>query len=147
MILGPDFREFVEFCERHEIRYLIVGGYAVGVHGHVRYTKDLDVWVEPTLENAGRVVRVLADFGFGSLGLSEDDFLEPGNVIQLGYPPNRLDLLTQPSGVVFSECWDGRLRVDLGGVIANVIGLDDLLTNKRAAGRLRDLADVEDLGG
>ena len=146
MILGPDFSEFVEFCEREPVRYLIVGGFAVGVHGHVRYTKDLDVWIEPTRENAARTLRVLDEFGFGTLGLTEADFIEPGNVIQLGYPPNRLDLLTQPTGVTFAECWDARIRVDLGTVTANVIGFDDLIANKRASGRLRDLADVEDLG-
>ena len=146
MILGPDFSEFVEFCEREGVRYLIVGGFAVGVHGHVRYTKDLDVWIEPTRENAALLLHVLDQFGFGALGLALADFLEPGNVIQLGYPPNRLDLLTQPAGVTFVDCWEARLRVDLGSVTANVIGFDDLITNKRASGRLRDLADSEDLG-
>lgn len=146
MILGPDFSEFVEFCEREGVRYLIVGGFAVGVHGHVRYTKDLDVWIEPTRENAVRLLDVMDQFGFGTLGLAVEDFLEPGNVIQLGYPPNRLDLLTQPSGVTFADCWEARIRVNLGSVMANVIGFDDLIANKRASGRLRDLADVEDLG-
>lgn len=146
MILGPDFSEFVEFCEREGVRYLIVGGFAVGVHGHVRYTKDLDVWIEPTSKNAARVLHVLDEFGFGSLGLTEADFTEPGNVVQLGYQPNRLDLLTQPTGVTFADCWEGRVRVDLGSVTANVIGFDDLISNKRASGRLRDLADVDDLG-
>lgn len=146
MILGRDFREFVEFCERRDVRYLIVGGFAVGVHGHVRYTKDLDIWVDATPENAARLIQVLEDFGFGDLGLAAEDFLQPGNVVQLGYPPNRLDLLTQPSGVTFTDCWDARLRVELGGVTANVMGFDDLIKNKRASGRLRDLADIEDLG-
>lgn len=147
MILGPDFSAFVECCERHEVRYLIVGGYAVGVHGHVRYTKDLDIWIERTTENVGRLIDALDEFGFGSVGLDEADFLEPGNVIQLGYPPSRLDLLTQPDGIDFDECWETRLRVDLGGVVANVIGLDGLIANKRASGRPRDLADIDDLGG
>ena len=145
MILGPDFREFVEFCEQNDVRYLIVGGFAAGVHGHVRYTKDLDIWIEPTVGNSRLVIDVLRQFGFGELGLCAADFQAPGNVIQLGYPPNRLDLLTQPSGVSFDDCWSRRIRVDLGGVTANVIGFDDLIANKRASGRLRDLADIEDL--
>ena len=146
MILGPDFSEFVALCERHEVRYLIVGGFAVGVHGHIRYTKDLDIWVEPENSNVSDLLRVLDEFGFGSLDLSADDFLIPGNVVQLGYPPNRLDLLTQPTGVEFTTCWANRLRIDLGTVTANVMGLDDLVANKRASGRRRDLADIEDLG-
>lgn len=146
MNLGPDFKEFVECCERHDVRYLIVGGYAVGFHGHVRYTKDLDVWVEATPENASRILGALDDFGFGSVGLTLDDFLVPGSVIQLGYPPNRLDLITQPDGVAFVECWDARSTVVLDGVELNVIGLEDLIANKRASGRPRDLADIDDLG-
>jgi hypothetical protein len=146
MNLGPDFREFVECCERHEVRYLIIGGYAVGHHGHVRYTKDLDVWVEPTESNAERLFAALDEFGFGEAGLSADDFTEAGNVVQLGYPPNRLDLLTSPDGVDFEACWPARVRVDLGGVVANVIGFEHLIQNKRAAGRPRDLADLDDLG-
>jgi len=102
--------------------------------------------IEATGEKAERVVAVLEEFGFGSLGLSEDDFLEPGNVIQLGHPPNRLDLLTQPSGVSFSDCWEARLRVDLGGVTANVIGLDDLIADKRAAAGCGIWRMSEDLG-
>lgn len=146
MNLGPDFKEFVGYCERHEVRYLIVGGYAVGFHGHVRYTKDLDIWIEATPQNAKRVLHALDEFGFASVGLTEADFLEPGSVIQLGYPPNRLDLLTQPDGVTFVDCWSARETVDLDGVTANVIGFDDLVANKRASGRARDLADIEDLG-
>lgn len=146
MNLGRDFKEFVECCERHEVRYLIIGGYAVGFHGHVRYTKDLDIWIEATEANAQRVLRALDEFGFSSVGLTTADFLVPGSVIQLGYPPNRLDLLTQPDGVTFVECWNARESVDLDGLTVNLIGFDDLIANKRASGRQRDLADIEDLG-
>lgn len=146
MNLGRDFREFVECCERHDVRYLIIGGYAVGFHGHVRYTKDLDVWVEATSANAENLLAALDEFGFGSVGLTAEDFTTAGNVIQLGYPPNRLDLLTQPDGVVFEACWAARQVVDVDGTTLNVIALDDLVTNKRASGRARDLADIEDLG-
>jgi hypothetical protein len=146
MNLGRDFKEFVGCCDRHDVRYLIVGGYAVGFHGHVRYTKDLDVWVEATEANAAKILAALDEFGFASVGLAIDDFLVPGSVIQLGYQPNRLDLLTQPDGVSFSECWDARETVELDGLTINVIGFDDLIANKRASGRLRDLADIEDLG-
>lgn len=96
MILNPDFKEFVALLNAHEVRFLVVGGYAVAFHGHPRYTKDLDVWVEP--ENARRLMRALEAFGFGSVGLEAQDFLEPDYIVQLGYPPNRIDLITSLKG-------------------------------------------------
>lgn len=147
MRLSHDFSEFVGFCEAHEVRYLIIGGYAVGFHGHVRYTKDLDVWVEPTVDNAELVLAALEEFGFRSLGLTTSDLTSPDTVIQLGYPPNRIDLLTEPSGVTFEECWSRRERVLLNHELTvNIIGFDDLISNKRESGRPRDLADIDDLG-
>jgi hypothetical protein len=147
MRLSRDFSEFVEFCEAHEVRYLIIGGYAVGFHGHVRYTKDLDVWVEPTVGNAELLLAALDEFGFRSLGLTTSDLTSPDTVIQLGYPPNRIDLLTEPSGVTFEECWSRRERVQLTDELTtNVIGFGDLIANKRESGRPRDLADIDDLG-
>jgi hypothetical protein len=147
MRLSRDFSEFVGFCEAHEVRYLIIGGYAVGFHGYVRYTKDLGVWVEPTANNAELVLAALDQFGFRSLGLTTSDLTSPDTVIQLGYPPNRIDLLTEPSGVSFEECWTRRERVQLAEELTvNIIGFDDLIVNKRESGRPRDLADIEDLG-
>ncbi len=145
MVLNQNFREFVGLLNEHEVRYLIVGGHAVAAHGHPRYTDDLDVWVECTPENARLLVQVLDDFGFSSLGLAENDFSEPDNVIQLGYPPQRIDLLTGLSGVSFKECYPARERFQHNGLTMAIIGLECLRKNKKAVGRHQDLGDLENL--
>ena len=145
LILTRDFREFIECCVAHEVRFLVVGGYALAAHGHPRATKDLDIWLWPDPDNADRVVEALGEFGFGSLHLERDDFLEPEMVIQLGYPPLRIDLLTSISGVTFADCWHRRLGVDSGGIEAGFISLDDLIANKLASGRAQDLVDAATL--
>jgi len=127
------------------VRYLVVGGYAVALHGHPRYTKDIDIWIEMTPENAQRVIEALAQFGFGSLGLRAEDFLEADQIIQLGYPPARIDLLTTVPGVEFETCYASRVQVEIDNVTINFIDLDNLKRSKRAAGRLQDLADLENL--
>lgn len=144
-LLTPDFREFLRFLNENRVRYLLVGGYAVGLHGYPRYTKDLDIWVEASQENAERVIKAIEDFGFASLELTPQDFLEPGVFIQIGYPPVRIDLLTQPSGVVFAECYENREQIEVDGLTIPVIGLEDLRKNKKSAGRSQDLADLEKL--
>jgi hypothetical protein len=123
----------------------VVGGYAVALHGHPRYTRDLDVWVEIHPENAANVVRALEQFGFTSLGLATTDFLIPNQIIQLGYPPNRIDLMGTLPGVDFPSCYAARVQVDLDGVLVNFIDLENLKKSKWASGRLQDLADLEGL--
>lgn len=145
LTLNKDFREFVESLNSHEVRYLIVGGYAVAFHGHPRYTKDLDVWIEQEPENAAKMIRSLDHFGFGSLGLKAADFLKPRQMVQLGNPPNRIDLLTSVSGVDFADCHLRRVQAEIDGVTTSFIALEDLKCNKRASGRLQDLADLEKL--
>lgn len=145
MVLSPDFKEFVQSLNASEVRYLIIGGYAVALHGHPRYTKDLDVWIELSPKNAASVVAALDHFGFSSLGLQAADFLEPEQVIQLGYPPNRIDILTSPKGVDFETCYETRVVVEVDGIPINFIDLENLLENKRATGRYQDLADIENL--
>jgi hypothetical protein len=144
-MLNKDFKEFVELLNSANVEYLLVGGYALAAHGHPRYTGDIDFWVNPTPANAARVYAVLVDFGFGGLGLAEEDFLKPEAVVQLGYPPARIDLLTAIDGVSFDECYTRRQRVSIGGVALDLIDVDDLKTNKRAAGRPKDLADLDAL--
>ncbi|MDT7919379.1 MAG: nucleotidyltransferase [Meiothermus sp.] len=144
-LLTPDFKEFLRFLNENRVRYLLVGGYAVGLHGYPRYTKDLDIWVEASQENAERVIKAIEDFGFASLELTPQDFLEPGVFVQIGYPPVRIDLLTQPSGVVFAECYENREQIEVDGLTIPVIGLEDLRKNKKASGRSQDLADLEKL--
>jgi len=145
MVLNQNFREFVGLLNEHEVRYLIVGGHAVAAHGHPRYTDDLDVWVECTPENAHLLVHVLDDFGFSSLGLTENDFSEPDNIIQLGYPPQRNDIVTGLSGVSFKECYPVRERFQHNGLTLAIIGLECLRKNKKAVDRHQDLGDLENL--
>lgn len=142
MQIDRDFSEFVESFVAHDVRFLVVGGYALAAHGLPRATGDFDawVWIDPT--NAARIVAALDDFGFGSVGLRADDFLTPDFVVQLGFPPLRIDIITEIDGVQFDLAWDRRIIVDAGGIALPVIGRDDLIDNKRAAGRPQDLVDV-----
>lgn len=144
-MLNQDFKEFIQSLNDNGVRYLVVGGYAVAFHGYPRYTKDFDVWIEMSPENATRMVAALEQFGFASLGLKSDDFLVPDQIIQLGYPPNRIDILTTLPGVEFSECYPSRIVVEIEGVPLNFIDLENLKRTKRASGRLQDLADLENL--
>jgi len=144
-VLNPDFREFIQSLNDSGVLYLVVGGYAVAVHGHPRYTKDLDVWIEMRPDNAANIVKALDQFGFGSLDLKASDFLVPDQVIQLGYPPNRIDVLTTLPGVDFASCYASRLAIEVAGVCVNFIDLEHLKKNKRATGRHQDLADLENL--
>jgi predicted nucleotidyltransferase len=144
-MLSPDFREFVTLLNGHGVEYLIVGGYAVGIHGHPRYTGDLDVWLNPTVQNAKNVVQCLNAFGFSSFGLTEDDFIKPANVIQLGYPPQRIDLLTDIDGVEFAPCYESHVEIEIDGVPVRFISRNDLITNKAKTARPRDLDDIDHL--
>jgi len=145
MVLNKDFREFIQLLNDHSVQYLVVGGYAVAFHGHPRYTKDIDLWIWLHKDNAERILRVLREFGFGSLDLATDDFMEPDQVIQLGYPPNRIDILTSLKGVDFKECYSSRIEVAVEGTTAYFIDLENLRKNKKATGRHQDLADLENL--
>jgi hypothetical protein len=144
-MLSRDFSEFIELLNEHKVRYLVVGGYAVAFHGYPRYTKDLDVWIEISPENAERVIKALEKFGFGSLGLRASDFLETDQIIQLGYPPNRIDMLTTLNQVKFKDCYNARVEVEIQGHKINFIDLENLKQNKRATGRPQDLADAANL--
>jgi len=143
MKLDKDFREFVELLVANGVRFLVVGGYALAVHGYPRATVDIDAWVWSDPENARRILACLDQFGFGGLDLSIEDFTTPDRVVQLGYPPFRIDIITSVSGVEFDAAWPNRVSVDLDGVRVPFIGRDDLITNKRATGRAKDLADVD----
>jgi hypothetical protein len=146
MVLNPDFREFFQLLNANDVHYLIIGGYAVAFHGYPRYTKDLDIWIWIEQDNAQKVVNTLRDFGFESLGLQAEDFLETDTVIQLGYAPNRIDLIMGVPGVDFEECYPLRIIEEVDGVQLAFIDLENLVKTKRASGRLQDLADIENLG-
>lgn len=143
MDLISDLKEFVRLLDAHEVKYMVVGGAAVNVLGFVRMTEDLDFWLERSEENADRALAAIAEFGFeGEFG--KDDLLDPKAVLMLGRPPNRIDLLTWISGREFADCYERRTYEDLDGLIVPMISLDDLIANKKASGRYKDLADVEE---
>jgi hypothetical protein len=144
-VLNQDFKEFLQSLNANGVRYLVVGGYAVAFHGHPRYTKDIDIWVDVSQANAERIVRALDQFGFASLGLKAEDFLVPDQIIQLGYPPSRIDLISAIPGVEFDHCYAARVETLIDGVAVHFIDLADLKKNKQASGRLQDLADLESL--
>ncbi len=147
MPLEKDLRDFIASLNSEKVEYLIVGGFALAYHGVPRFTADLDFLVRPSPENAQRVYRAISGFGFASLGLTLADFMQPGRVIQLGLPPNRIDLLTSLTGLGFEEAWQTRVAAELDGQPVWFIGRNALIRNKRATGRARDLADLEELGG
>jgi hypothetical protein len=142
--VSKDFAEPFACLTARNARALVVGGYAVAYHAKPRFTKDIDIFVDSTTDNVERVLQALADFGFGDLGLTAAD-LTPGRIVQLGMPPNRVDLLTAIDGVTFEEAWAGRASGHLGAQPVFYIGRAELIRNKRASGRLQDLADVDAL--
>lgn len=142
MDLPDDWRELLKLLGSRRVKFLVVGAHALAVHGRPRMTGDLDLLVEATPTNAGRLLEALGEFGFGSLGLTEEDFTRPDFVISLGNPPLRVDLLTSISGVSFERAWKGRVRARVGGVVVNVLGRREYIENKRAAGRPKDQLDL-----
>ena len=147
MEMDRDFNEFAELLLDHEVRFLIVGGYALAAHGAPRYTGDLDAWLWVDPINATRVLAVLEEFGFGAVDVTIEDLLNTDLVIQLGYPPHRIDLLTGIDGVSFDAAWDRRVEFDIAERRIPFISRDDLIANKVAAGRPQDIADVARLTG
>jgi len=143
--LPRDFQDFLKLLNENGIRYVVIGGYAVAFHGFVRYTGGLDVFVELSLENADKLTGVLREFGFNLPAVQPALFLRKGKIIRLGHEPMRLEILNEIDGVSFQECYENRRVVRLRQLKINVIALAQLLKNKRASGRLKDLADVEAL--
>ncbi|MBL8088975.1 MAG: hypothetical protein KF758_04660 [Anaerolineales bacterium] len=144
-MLNQDFKEFIQSLNDNEVKYLVVGGYAVALHGYPRYTKDMDIWVDMSAENAEKILKALDAFGFGSLGIEASEFTIENQMLQLGNPPGRIDLLTTLPGVEFSECYSSRTIIEVDGVSVNFIDLENLKKNKKATGRHQDLADIENL--
>lgn len=144
-LLTDDFREFLRLLNAHRVDYLLIGGYAVAVHGYPRATVDLDVWVRSAPENADRIVSALREFGFDSPLLDRRLFLMPDQIVRFGVPPFRIEILTTIAGVDFDACGGRGELLDIDGLRVPVIALADLKVNKRAAGRHKDLADLENL--
>lgn len=141
--VNPDFRDLLAEFNAQSVEYLVVGAHALAAHGHVRATKDLGVWVRPSPENASRVLRALAEFGAPLHDLSEGDLTLPGVVFQIGVAPVRIDVITAIDGVEFEAAWADCVKVSLGDLPVPVLSREHLIANKRASGRLQDLADVE----
>ena len=143
--LENDFIEFLKLCNRYEVKYLIIGGYAVSIHGYPRSTKDLDVLIKMSDENAEKLKTVIDEFGFASLKLTKDDFLKPDFVTQLGYDPIRIDILNDIDGLDYDKAWENRKMVNYEGISIPFIGYFELLKIKAIAGRPQDLADISKL--
>ena len=141
--LPRDFNEFLRLLNSSRAKYLLIGGYAVNFHGYSRSTGDLDIWIARDPENAARVAAVLREFGFS--GAQPDLLTAPNQILRMGVPPLRLEILTSISGVDFEECYGRRILAEIGGCEVSVIDLEDLKRNKRASGRAKDLADLDEL--
>ena len=145
MNLQEDLKEFVELLNGLDVRFLVVGAFAVAYHGYPRFTSDIDIFVEKSAENAVLILRAIREFGFGEIGLSKEDFMQADQIVQLGVAPNRIDVMTSISGVNFAEAWSSREMGELGGMSVPFISRDMLKQNKAASGRAQDLADLEHL--
>ena len=140
-----DFLEFISLCNKHKVEYLVIGGYAVAIHGYPRYTKDIDVSIQISAKNAEAMIEVMKDFGFASLNLTSEDFTKVGGFIQLGYEPLRIDIVNDLDGVSFEKALKNKTVVEYEGVSINFIGYEDLIKNKQHAGRSQDIVDIEKL--
>jgi predicted nucleotidyltransferase len=143
--LPQDFKEFLKLLKEHEVRYLLIGGYAVSYHGYIRATGDMDIWIAIHPDNAHKMAAVLKTFGFDHPDLSDDLFLHENKILRMGVPPMRLEIATSISGVEFDECYQARVVDELDGVEVNLIDLENLKKNKKASGRLKDLTDFKKL--
>jgi len=147
MNIHNDFEEFLRFLEEERVEYVIVGGYAVAFHGHVRATNDLDLFFRNSEGNIRRLCRALDRFGLSTTESSVREFADPGIILRIGAPPVRIELINSISGLTFDEVWERRVEDMYGDTPAKFISLRDLLANKKAAGRPKDLADFDELGG
>ncbi len=147
MEIYPDFKELLELFNAQKVEYVIVGGHALAFHGAIRATKDIDLYVRPTEANSHRIMAALEAFGFGQVGLTAEDFQKPGQVVQLGHPPVRIDLVTSIEGVSWDQVAGGKAMGEYGGEPVPFIGRAEFIANKKAAGRLQDLADAERIEG
>ncbi len=144
-MFSKDFKEFIQLLNKNQVEYLVVGGYAVGFHGYPRYTGDIDIWINPLKTNVNKMASVLEEFGFSPQHFNIDDFRIKDNIVRIGFPPNRIDLMISIDGVIFDDCFSNRSVVDLGETKVNFIGFKDLIKNKKACNRTKDKIDLENL--
>jgi hypothetical protein len=146
MEVQSDFRDLLELLNKHRVEYMLVGGYALAFHGAPRYTGDMDIFVRVSSQNAVRIMAALNEFGFGSVGLAAEDFQKENRVVQLGVPPVRVDIVTSLTGISWEDAYSNRVQGKYGDITLFYIGRDQFISNKKATGRKRDLADLEALG-
>jgi predicted nucleotidyltransferase len=145
MTLAQDFEDFVKLLNKHQVDYMVVGGYALAFHGKPRHTGDLDIWINSSEDNAEKLVIAIKEFGLSSLGLTKSDFMQEGFVTQIGYPPLRIDILNSIDGVKFEEAYPNKLILDIDGIDVKYIGLNDFIKNKTSSGRSQDKADLKEI--
>jgi hypothetical protein len=145
MDLSKDLSEFIKSLNSNNVEFVIVGGYAQAYHGRPRFTGDIDILIRSSVDNATRILLALSQFGFGRLGLRQEDFTRDGQVIQLGVAPNRIDILTSLTGCVFEDVWATRISAEMANLPVNFISKEEYIRNKRAVGRPQDLADLDAL--
>ena len=138
-----DYEEFLELLNKHNVRYCVIGAFALAFHTRPRYTKDMDILIEPTTDNAKRLLIALDEFGFGSLNLTAEDFTTPGNIIQLGYEPVRIDIITSIKGLEFKDVWENRVQGPYGIQTVNFIDRQNLIRAKKLSNRPQDIADLK----
>lgn len=144
--MNPHFVEMLRCLRDEHVEHLVIGAHALAAHGHIRATLDIDLWVRPTEANAARMWRALERFRAPLSKMRISDFAEPEVLYQIGVPPNRIDIMTSVTGLEFEPAWENRVMATFGDVVAPVLGLNDMRAAKLAAGRLKDLADLEELG-
>ena len=143
MKVEKDYEELLKLLNKHKVKYCIIGAYAVAFYAKPRYTKDIDILIEPSIDNAQRILRVLEEFGFKDLSITQDDLIVEGNILQLGYEPIRIDLLTNLEGFLFQDIWRNRTAGEYGSEMVFFIGLDDLIRHKKQIDRPTDRIDVD----
>ena len=143
MKVEKDYEEILKLFNSHRVKYCIIGAFAVAFYARPRYTKDIDILIDSSPENAERIIRALAEFGFEDLDLSEDDLCQEGNIIQLGYEPLRVDIMTSLSGISFDQVWKNKVGADYGREKVYFIGLDDLIQTKKQSSRPQDKVDLD----
>jgi hypothetical protein len=145
MTLAQDFEDFIKFLNLHKVEYMVVGGYALAFHGRPRHTGDMDIWINISEANALKLLRVIRDFGLSSMGFQKEDFLKPGYISQIGYPPIRIDILNSIDGVEFAEAYVNMQKIIVDNFTVNYISAPDFIRNKEASGRIQDLADIKEI--
>ena len=143
MKVQKDYEEFLKLLNRSNVKYVIVGAYALAYHAKPRYTKDMDIFIEPTRENATAVLQAIKNFGFRKIKLTSEDIIEEDKIVQLGYEPVRIDILNSLSGCTFKEVWENRIKGKYGDTEVYFIRKDDLIKNKEAFGRKQDIVDID----